>query len=164
MADIAKEAGITRPAVYNYFSDREELVVEVMVRHINARAAALHREVSLDGPAAPLIVAALETGIVGDDDDGAVSALMLDDEVVHDTGRLVAQSPRVFDAMSEYWRPYLEYARERGELRSGVDLEQAVRWLTFIVFHFLTVPETVPPHEELPTYLRTFVVAALVQD
>ncbi len=31
-----------------------------------------------------------------------------------------------------------------------------------IVFHFLTVPETVPPTDELPVYLETFVVNALV--
>jgi hypothetical protein len=43
-----------------------------------------------------------------------------------------------------------------------VDLDQAVRWLTFIVFHFLTVPETVPALDELPVYLETFVVNALV--
>ena len=67
-------------------------------------------------------------------------------------------------AGARYWRPYLEYAQQRGELRRDVDLGQAVRWLTFMVFHFLTVPETVPPHDELPVYLKTFVVNALIDD
>jgi hypothetical protein len=37
-----------------------------------------------------------------------------------------------------------------------------VRWLTSIVFCFLTVPEIVPPQDELPTFLQTFMVKALV--
>lgn len=161
MEDIAREAGVARPALYRYFDSKEALLLDVMVRHIQERAAELHRRVKRRGRAAPLIVEALRTGIA-DADVKAISATMLGDDVLHDTARLVADSDDVFHAMSAYWRPYLEYAKQRGELRDGVDLDQAVRWLTFIVFHFLTVPETVPPLDELPTYLRTFVVNALV--
>lgn len=162
MEDIAKEAGIARPALYRYYDSKEALLLEVMLRHIQQRAAQLHARLKRKGPAGPLIVEALRTGIAGGDDK-AISALMLGDDALHDTARLVAESDEVFEAMSGYWRPYLEYAQQRGELRPGVDLDQAVRWLTFIVFHFLTVPETVPKLAELPTYLRTFVVNALVQ-
>ncbi|MGH9037077.1 MAG: TetR/AcrR family transcriptional regulator, partial [Acidimicrobiia bacterium] len=133
MEDIAKDAGIARPALYRYYTGKEALLLEVMVRHINARAAELHRRVRRRGRAGPLIVEALRTGIAGGDD-RAISESALGDDARHVTARLVAESDAVFHAMSDYWRPYLEYARERGELRRGVDLDQAVRWLTFIVF------------------------------
>lgn len=161
MEDIAKEAGIARPALYRYYAGKDELVLAVMVRHMHERATQLHARVKLKGPAGPLLVEALRTGIVGGRDE-AIPDVVLSEEVLHDTAKVVAESPAVFDAMSLYWRPYLEYAEQRGELRPDVDLDQAVRWLTFIVFHFLTVPETVPPLDELPIYLRTFVVNALV--
>ncbi|MBA3654351.1 MAG: TetR/AcrR family transcriptional regulator [Actinobacteria bacterium] len=163
MEDIAREAGIPRPALYRYYAGKEALLQEVMVRHINERAAQLHQRVARRGRAGRLIVEALRTGIVGDDD-RAVWASMTGEDILHDTARIVAESDAVFHAMSHYWRPYLEYAKERGELRAGVDLDQAVRWLTFLVFHFVTVPETVPRVDDLPTYLRTFVVNALVDD
>lgn len=163
MEDIAREAGIARPALYRYYAGKEALLLEVMVRHIEQRAAELHRRVRRRGPAGPLIVEALRTGIAGGED-GAISETILDEDVVHVTARLVAESDAVFSAMAAYWRPYLEYARDRGELRKGVDLDQAVRWLTFIVFHFLTMPETVPPVDQLPVYLKTFVVNALVEN
>ena len=160
MEDIAREAGIARPALYRYYAGKEALLREVLVRHIEQRAAELHRRVRRRGPSGPLIVEALRTGITGADD--AMAQTVLEEDVVHVTAKLVAESDAVFEAMSAYWRPYLEYAQERGELRPGVELDQAVRWLTFIIFHFLTMPETVPPVDELPRYLKTFVVNALV--
>lgn len=162
MEDIAKEAGIARPALYRYFGGKDDVVLEVMIRHIDQRAAALHQRVKRKGPAGPLIVEALRTGIEGDG--RAISSAMLGDDALHDTAKLVAESEQVFQAMSQYWRPYLEHAQDRGELRDGIDLDHAVRWLTFIVFHFLTVPETVPAEEDLTTYLKHFVVGALVRD
>jgi hypothetical protein len=64
--------------------------------------------------------------------------------------------------MNCYWAPFLEYAKRRGELRPNVQLEDAVRWLTTIVFYFLTLPEMRPKPDELEAYLRTFVVESIV--
>ena len=161
MEDIAKECGVPRPVLYRHYASKEALLVEVMVRHIDRRREELHRRVRRRGRSAPLIVEALRAGITGGTD-RAVSDWLLDDDVRHLTARLVAGSAAVSAAMAEYWRPYLEYARDRGELRPGVELDEAARWLTFMVFHFLSVPETVPPADDLPRYLRTFVVNALV--
>jgi AcrR family transcriptional regulator len=161
MEDVAREAGVARSAVYRYYSSKEALLHEVIVRHIEGRAVALHQRLKKRGPAGPLIRQALLAGIVGGPDKGIAESI-LGVDVLHETARLVAQSDAVFQAMSDYWRPYLDYARERGELRPGVDLDQAVRWLTSIVFCFLTVPEMAPPARDLPTYLQTFVVNAIV--
>jgi AcrR family transcriptional regulator len=161
MEDIAREVGMARPVLYRYYASKDALVLEVMVHHINERAADLHRRMKPRGPAGPLIVEALRTGISGGDD-RALTQSMLEENALRTTARLVAESDDVFHAMSAYWKPYLEYARERGELRPEVDVDQAVRWLTFLVMHFLTVPETVPPLDELPVYLQTFVVNAIV--
>lgn len=161
MEDIAQEAGIARPALYRYYAGKEALLLEVVLRHITDRAAALHKRVKKRGPAGPLILQALLAGIVGGPDRG-IAESVLGVDVLHDTAKLVAQTDVVFDAMSGYWRPYLDYAAERGELRADVVPDQAVRWLTSIVFCFLTVPEIVPPERDLPAYLQTFVVNALV--
>lgn len=159
MEDIAKESGIARPALYRYFASKEALVHAVIVRHINQRRRELHRSVPRRGPAGPLIVRALMHGITSE---RSLSESVLGGDAVHETARLVAESDTVFAAMAQYWRPYLEYAHQRGELAPGVDLDQAVRWLTLIVFYFLSVPEIVPDRRKLPEYLRTFVVNAIV--
>lgn len=161
MEDIAREAGVARPALYRYYSGKEALLLAVVVRHITERADSLHKRVKKKGPAGPLILQALLAGISGGPDRG-IAESVLGVDVLHDTARLVAQTDEVFDAMSGYWRPYLDYAAERGELRADVQLDPAVRWLTSIVFCFLTVPEIVPPERDLPAYMQTFVVNALV--
>lgn len=161
MEDIAKEARIARPALYRYFSGKDDLHLAVMVRHINRVRDQLHEDMPPKGKSALLILNALLSGINASRDRELLKAV-LDTEVVHDTARLVGESEAIFEAMSEYWRPYLNYAKERGDLRPGVEIDQAVRWLTLITFYFLSVKEIVPPDQELPTYLETFVVSALV--
>jgi AcrR family transcriptional regulator len=161
MDDIAKEAGVPRPALYRYYPSKDALVMEVMVRHIRTRAAQLHRKVPPRGPAGPLVLKALLNGIVDPPGD-RVSESVLGFDVVHDTARLVGEAGAVFDAMRDYWRPYLEHAQERGELRAGVGLDDAVRWLTMVVFYILAVPEVAPTRRALPGYLKTFVVEAVI--
>lgn len=161
MEDIAKEAGIARTVLYRHFASKEALQQAVMVRHIERRAAELHRRVPRRGPAGPLILRALLAGITEPSGD-RVSESVLGVEVVHDTATLVATSPAIAAAMHAYWEPYLRHAEQRGELRAGVTVDDAVRWLTMIVFYALTLPEIAPPPDKLEHHLRTFVVAAIV--
>ena len=132
-----------------------------MVRHIVRRAAELHARVPCRGAAGPMILQALLAGVTGPPGDH-VSESVLGVDVVHDTARLVAESPEIAAAMHAYWEPYLVHARERGELRTGVTVDDAVRWLTMIVFYFLTLPEVAPPPDRLAGHLQTFVVDAIV--
>lgn len=161
MEDIAREAGIARTVLYRHFASKEALQQAVMVRHIERRAAELHRAVPRRGPAGPLILRALLAGITEPPGD-RVSDAVLGAEAVHDTAALVGTSPAIAEAMHTYWEPYLRHAEERGELRAGVTVDDAVRWLTMIVFYVLTLPEVAPAPDELEHHLRTFVVDAIV--
>jgi AcrR family transcriptional regulator len=162
MEDIAKQAGVSRPTLYRYFASKDALQQAVMVRHIRRRAAALHQRVPRSGPSGPLILQALLAGATEPSDDH-VSESVLGTEVVHDTARLVGESAAIHEAMHHYWEPFLQYAADRDELRDGVTIESAVRWLTMIVFYLLTLPEVGPPPERLAADLETFVVGAIIK-
>jgi hypothetical protein len=108
-----------------------------------------------------LILRALLAGTTEPSDDH-VSDSVLGVEVIHETAALVASSPAIAAAMRAYWDPYLRHAVRRGELRDGVTVDDAVRWLTMIVFYLLTLPEMAPPADRLEHHLRTFVVDAIV--
>ncbi len=161
MEDIAKEAGIARPALYRYFSGKDALLHEVVVRHIAKRGEQLHQALPCRGPAGPLLLEAFMWGVTATDDREVIEQI-LGVEVVHETARLIAESERVAATMSDYWRPYLEHAQATGALRKGVVLEQAVRWLTLIRFTFLSLPEIAPAEDQLEDYLRTFVIGAII--
>jgi AcrR family transcriptional regulator len=162
MEDIGREAGNPRPVLYRYFASKEALLLEVIVRHIEARGRQLHEVLPCQGAAGPLLLQALLWGASVTDDREVIESI-LGVEVMHETARVVAESARVADAMSDYWRPYLEHARVTGALRDGVDPDEAVRWLTYIRFTFLSLPELVPPADQVEAYLRTYVVAAIVR-
>lgn len=161
MEDIANEAGIARTILYRHFAGKDELLRAVIVRHIDARAAKLHGSIPRQGPAGPLVLQALLSGITEPSTDH-VSESVLGVEIVHETASLVATSPEVADAMHRYWKPFLEHAESRGELRPSVTISEAVRWLTMLVFYFLTLPELSPTEDQLERYLRTFVVNAII--
>jgi AcrR family transcriptional regulator len=161
MEDIAREAGISRPALYQHFSGKDALLLEVILRHIESRGELLHEALPRKGPAGPLLLKALMWGVTASEGQAVVERI-LGVDVVHETAKLIAESDRVADALSAYWRPYVEHAKATGVLRKGVDVDRAVRWLTLIRFSFLSLPELAPAEHEMESYLRTFVVRALV--
>lgn len=162
MEDIAAEAGVPRTVLYRHFASREALQQAVMVRHIERRAAELHERLPPRGASHALILEALVAGLTDPPGD-TVSQSVLGAEVVHRTAAMVATSEVIAAAMRSYWEPYLRHAQERGELRRGVTVPEAVRWLTSITFFFLTLPEMAPPAERLSSTLATFVVDAIVE-
>src|ERR1700722_6525536 len=46
MDDVASEVGLSRPSVYRYFADRDDLLVELMTRHARALIDRAHKSTS----------------------------------------------------------------------------------------------------------------------
>ena len=44
--DIACEVGLSRPSVYRYFADRDDLLVELNIRHARAMFSRAHKSIS----------------------------------------------------------------------------------------------------------------------
>src|SRR5882757_3429256 len=59
MEDIAREAGISRPSVYRYFSDREDLLLRVTSEHSRALVKKTHRLIAKQSSFADAIVEGL---------------------------------------------------------------------------------------------------------
>jgi len=160
--DIAGEAGLLRPNVYRYFAGKDAIVHEVVVRQIRHHHARLTRRYPLKGAPADLIVKALVSGIEESARDLYATSLIRH-EAAGLTATFLTSSPDVIGAIREYWVPVLTWARRQGVLRADVDIDAAIRWLTFLQYSYLSMPELSPRGQALEAELRQFVVPSLLR-
>src|ERR1700761_2443949 len=56
MDDVASEVGLSRPSVYRYFADRDDLLVELIARHARVLNDRAHKSISRQNSLADQIV------------------------------------------------------------------------------------------------------------
>jgi AcrR family transcriptional regulator len=157
--DIAVEVGIARPHIYRHFASKDAIVHAVVLRQIRHHHRRLAERFPHQGPAADLIIGSLISGIRETAADPDMKFLV---GAAHVTAQSLTSSPEIVAELRTHWTPLLEYARGRGELRDGLDIAKAARWLVFVQFSYLALPEMVPPPPELDDELRRFVLPALI--
>src|SRR5271156_5312187 len=59
MDDVASEVGLSRPGVYRYFADRDDLLIELITRHGRALLDRARKSISRQGSLADQIVEAV---------------------------------------------------------------------------------------------------------
>src|ERR1700739_4061016 len=59
MDDVASEVGLSRPSVYRYFADRDDLLIELNTRHARALINRAHKSISRQGGLPDQIVESL---------------------------------------------------------------------------------------------------------
>jgi AcrR family transcriptional regulator len=158
--DIAAEVGIARPNIYRYFASKDAILHAVVLNQMAKHQAMLAERFPFEGPAADIIIGWLVGGVY----DAAPEAVALTRSgSTRITARELASSPEILDFIRRHWEPLLEYAHRRGELRPGVDVEAAAKWLMFLQFSYLALPELTPRRAELESELRAFVLPGLVR-
>jgi AcrR family transcriptional regulator len=161
--DIASEVGIARPHIYRHFASKDAIIHAVVLRQIRQHHRRLAERFPHRGPASDLIIGSLLSGIRETADDPE-TAFLVDAEGSNLTARSLTTSPEVLAELRMHWIPLLEYARERGELRDDLDVEKAARWLAFVQFSYLALPEMVSSPADLEAELRAFVLPALLAE
>src|ERR1700735_383882 len=56
MDDVASEVGLSRPSVYRYFGDRDDLLIELITRHARALLDRARKSISRQGSLADQLV------------------------------------------------------------------------------------------------------------
>ncbi len=161
--DIAAEVGLARPHIYRHFASKDAIIHAVVLRQIRQHHRRLAERFPHRGPASDLIIGSLLSGIRETADDPE-TAFLVDAEGSNLTARSLTTSPEVLAELGMHWIPLLEYARERGELRDNLDVEKAARWLAFVQFSYLALPEMVSSPADLEAELRAFVLPALLAE
>lgn len=140
MSDVAREAGLSRGTVYRYFDDRADLIEgvfayeshlfhESMRRQLDRLASLEEQVVECAG-----ILAAFEHDVAT----GARSRIEVSRERL--ALLLTSHSEPLLRDTIEFLVPYVEAAKERGELRSDLNVRSASEWIGRMLFTIASMP------------------------
>jgi AcrR family transcriptional regulator len=127
MDDIASEVGLTRPNVYRYFADRDDLFVELNARHARALLDRAHKSVSRQSSLPDQIVESiLYTADHARRD--PMTRYIVDPDGTS-LGRRMITSGTAAMLGAELWDPYLDAAIANDELPPGLRRSDTHLWL-----------------------------------
>ena len=159
MEDIAKMAGVSRPTVYRHFTDRETLIVAVVMRRarslIAKTQAYIRRQETFEDQLVEGLLFLVRTGRKD-----PFVRLLVNPEQLEFAQQILSATDAAVDLTHEMWEPILKEAVDRGELNPALDFHAIARWLTLIELILVGRLDLTPDDDEVREMLRTFLVPA----
>lgn len=162
MDAVAKGSGITRQTIYNYFPNKAQLAVAVLLREgslVNARAKErlpqdLGGVALLSAAIAELVDAARSTPIFeGMFEAGSVSYV----------NELAEHSQVIGRMMHDYWSPVLDQLAATGQMRTDIPRDRIEWWLSFVYRALLARPtEDLNDRSAMDALIREFIVPSVL--
>jgi AcrR family transcriptional regulator len=158
IVDIAKQAGVSRSTVYEYFSDKGA-IVEACAEHASERfyremSRAMEKGSSLEDKLsrAAVFVTQARRVLASEKyfDEDATSLLLTKDAAV------------LLRECVEFFAPYLSAARLTGEVRKDLDIEAAGEWFARMLFSLFSTPSSTLDMDD-PEVVAGFVRAHVVR-
>ncbi|WP_236977173.1 MULTISPECIES: TetR/AcrR family transcriptional regulator [Mycobacterium] len=133
MDDIGKQAGVSRPTVYRYFGDRDNLLCALIERRTRmlfdrARDYIFGFE-SFDRQLVEGLLYLVDHGRKD-----PIVRILVGPESLGVTTPIVNGSALVVELTAEMWEPVLQRAIQRGEIRSDLDVLAVGQWLALVQF------------------------------
>jgi AcrR family transcriptional regulator len=162
VGQIAEEAGVSRAWLYRLFPDKTALIGAALLRGDEEFWAQAHAHVDAADDLADQVAAAVSFSRAKQP--GALM-LQLQQAEPEATAAVVGSGLRqALPGMAGFWRPYLERARARGEVRADLDIAQASEWVLRMVISLVTVSGDavdIDNPADVRAFLRAFLVAGL---
>jgi AcrR family transcriptional regulator len=127
MDDVACEVGLSRPSVYRYFADRDDLLIELITRHARALLARARKSISRQGSLPDQIVeSVLYTADHARRD--PLTRHVIDPDATNLGRRMIALGTTEM-MRAEMWDPVLDAAVANNELPPGLPRSDIHLWL-----------------------------------
>jgi AcrR family transcriptional regulator len=127
MDDVACEVGLSRPSVYRYFADRDDLLIELITRHARALLDRARKSVSRQsGLPDQIVETILYTAEHGRRDPLTRHVIVSDGTSL---GRRMIASGTTEMMRAEMWDPLLDAALANNELPPGLPRSDIRLWL-----------------------------------
>jgi AcrR family transcriptional regulator len=167
LEDVAAEASVSRATIYRYFANRDELMLEVLLREL-ARSFEFDLDDFVNVATTPeqFADAIVESSayLLATIRDNAKIQLLLNQEGNTVAATVAGAGPAMFIAISEDLLYHLVPAQTAGLIRPEINLHEAAEWIIRSILSLITVEG--PVHrsiEDEKRFLATFLVPAIVQ-
>jgi AcrR family transcriptional regulator len=127
MDDVASEVGLSRPSVYRYFADRDDLLVELITRHGQALLDRAHKTIRRQSSLPDQIVESL-LYIADHGRRDPLTRYLIDPDGTS-VGRQMIASGTSETITAELWDPYLDAALANNELPPELPRSDIYLWL-----------------------------------
>jgi AcrR family transcriptional regulator len=127
MDDVASEVGLSRPSVYRYFTDRDDLLIELITRHARVLLNRARKAISRQGSLPDQIVeTVLYTADHGRRD--PLTRHVIDPDGTSLGRRMIVSGTKEM-CRAEMWDPLLDAAVANNELPPGLSRSDIHLWL-----------------------------------
>lgn len=164
MTDVAEEAGVSRSWLYRHFPDKQALVGAAIIRLIEVSWAQSAAELAAIAGFEARLVAGVKIGRRAYDDPGTLLMRMRLREPEEFMACAGAGVQGLVPDLAGFWRPYLEAARDAGEIHARTDIDEASEWIARVMISLGTVPgNCIDPDDpnSLTHHFRRYVLPAL---
>lgn len=160
MEAVAAEASVSRATVYRYYSGREELILDTVLREADRFYAKIRPRIDEAESFEDAILSFALLMIRGARHDWFLT-LLFSVEGAQDAGRMMSEgSVALFERVALFLEPTFE--KFSGELRPDLVVDEAAEWILRSVFSFLIVPGPKRrSREALAEYLQEYLMPAL---
>ena len=160
--DIAEEARCGRSTIYRYFGNRENVIVQVLLRRGRVFADVLLRRVDDIPDPSDKIVEGVVLALTQIREDELLSSIFTA-EVLPSAERLAEAAEPLFELATQVWVQLLRSdPRLARSLRPDVSPERAAEWILRIMLSYLAVPLRSNGARTLRRDLRLLLLPALV--
>lgn len=158
MEDIASEVGMSRPGVYRYFSDRDDLLTELILLHARSLRDRAHKRIDRQTNLADQIV----EGMLYIAEQARLDPIMqylVDPEASGLAQRIVAS--RMSEILAaEFWDPFLDPAYVNNQLSRDVPRSDVYLWLSTLGLMLMRGLDETNDPDRHRSILRNFVAPA----
>ena len=164
LEDVARKAGVGRTTLYRYISNRDDLLNQVVLRDAQEQRDEMQTINRYAGNLADSLVDSV-VHVMRGRRNRPINKLLFSQAASGGVDR-INLSPANFYALTEsLLAPQFVDAVERGEIREGITLESASRWLARVILSLVTYPdEFIDDDEALRGFVRQFLVPSLIAD
>ena len=162
IGDIAQASGFSRPTVYRYFRNKDEILLRIVVRQIRQVNRKVREKASSAADAREKIVEAILVVVRWTCDHRELTVMLDQMNGIEQMLRFRHASDEIQGLLLERWKPLISAAQENNLIRSDIPLAELIDWITLVTIFLSTdVRESNRSDAEVRQMLEKFIIEGL---